>query len=222
MIKKVLLWPNPILRTKSEEVDEIDVTRSLTELITDLIDTMMAYGGAGLSAIQIGTALRVFVMKETDGSPIVCINPQIVGRSKEKDLMAEGCLSIPGFYENVMRHIWVDTVFVNAEGKYVTQRFTGVQAQCFQHESDHLNGRMYPDRMDPGAKDRLRAYLRKNTGLFHSVENFLTLGAMIREAAGRCPSGHQAAILLDPTKPNVMTVYCQCGWREVRQLRQDK
>lgn len=163
MILPIIIWPNSILRKKSEAIDPLLIP-NLRQIAMDMIETMDGASGAGLSAVQIGQQLRIFVMRDSDapGGRRICFNPKIVQRSPEKDLVAEGCLSIPGIYEDVMRHVWVDVVYHDEFGVEMARNtLRGFAAQVFQHELDHLDGKMYPDRMDPGAKDRLRNRIKQ-------------------------------------------------------------
>lgn len=168
MVRTILIWPAKQLREKSEPMPaEALETELLHGLVTDLIDTMENAGGLGLSAVQIGVAKQVFVANLMHGNVRAFVNPIISSRSPEKEMMREGCLSLPGIYENVSRHIWVQVHSWNPEtGQYVDERFQGLAAQIIQHEYDHLQGKLYVDRKDPGSKDRLRAHMRRHMGHF--------------------------------------------------------
>jgi peptide deformylase len=162
MIHQILIWPHATLKCKSVEVEEADIP-TLAPLVKDMIETLDHANGAGLSAVQIGSLVRLFIMRDSDapGGRRVCFNPEIRVRSPGKELVHEGCLSIPGVFENVMRHTWIEAMYFDEFGVRVCRQLHGFPAQVFQHEFDHLQGKMYPDRLDPGAKDRLRARLRK-------------------------------------------------------------
>jgi peptide deformylase len=159
MIKTIVLWPNAILRKKIEPVEGSYFGSSdLRHVIENLLDTVRYHNGAGLAAPQIGADVRAFVIPSLGGG--VFVNPTVVRRSPEKEMMAEGCLSLPGITENVSRHTWIEFRALSVAGRNHEGLLRGFPAQVFQHELDHLNGKMYPDRMDPGAKDRLRQQLR--------------------------------------------------------------
>lgn len=167
MIRPILLWPDPKLREKSVAVSPEELQLPETQrLIDDMISTMEHHRGYGLAAIQIGVPLRIFVAAH--GDPVVFVNPRITERSPGRESMAEGCLSLPGITENVSRHVWVRYSCLSATGaKYDDLLVRGILAQCVQHELEHLDGKMYVDRLPPGTKDRLRAHVRKRTGRIH-------------------------------------------------------
>lgn len=162
MIRPILLWPDPYLKKKSLEVD-LGVDLFYEDVVYDMYDTMHINSGVGLSAVQIGVALRIVTLDAGKG-PEAWINPKIVLRSPEKELMPEGCLSLPGVTENVSRNVWVEVEGLDIGWHPQFTRATGLRAQVFQHELEHLDGRMYVDKMDPGFKDRLRKRLKKMGG----------------------------------------------------------
>lgn len=159
MVRNIIIWPNSKLREKSEPVVVID--QVVHALYQDLKDTVMAYEGLGLSAIQIGAARRVLVSNFGEEGPLIWVNPKIVSHSKEKVFDEEGCLSLPGVYEKVWRYQAVSVEALNEENQPVVRNCSGYFARLFQHEIDHFNGLVYPDRMDPGARDRIRRKLKR-------------------------------------------------------------
>lgn len=163
MIRPIVLWPHPILRKVSEPVtDEEMGTEPVKALVKDLIDTVQAAPGAGLSAVQIGVLKRVLVTN-VDNEVKVYVNPFITKRG-EKEEMREGCLSIPGIFGNVNRSTSISFTAFDEKGQKFASTLQGFVAQAFQHEYDHLNGKLYVDYWDAGAKDRLRAHLKKQRG----------------------------------------------------------
>ena len=153
--QKIITVPNPILRQKSKPVGKID--KKIKQLVKDLVDTAKAAEepkGVGLSAIQIGKPVRVFVIKR--GKKFIpFINPQITWRSKKKlsqaleeeELFLEGCLSVPSFYGFVDRPCAVKLKWQDLKGKIREEKFEGKQSAYVQHELDHLNGILFVDRI---------------------------------------------------------------------------
>jgi peptide deformylase len=151
MIRPILVVGHPTLRTKAKRVSHID--RSIQKLIDDMIETMRAAPGVGLAAPQVGVPLRLAVI-EVDDKITVIINPEIVKTSGEYQL-DEGCLSVPGFWGQVVRHERVSVKALDRHGKEQRIRDAeGLFAQALQHEIDHLDGHLYVDRM--GSDDRLQ------------------------------------------------------------------
>ncbi len=142
----VLKIGNKILTTKAETVDH--VTESDRKLVRDMIETMYAENGVGLAANQVGVLKRVFVANPGDepGHELVFFNPEIVKKEGEiKEF--EGCLSIPEFYEPVKRAKTVWMRAMTLDGRWVEVKGTGLLSRIFQHETDHLNGILFVDRL---------------------------------------------------------------------------
>lgn len=148
MILKVVKYDDPILHTKTPLVQEFN--GQLHRTIEDMFETMYASNGVGLAAVQVGLPIRLFVMDCSGGKDpkqkIAVINPVIVETSGEQ-VGDEGCLSFPGLYERVSRANQVQLEAQDAEGK--TFRMEGVEltARCILHESDHLDGITFLERM---------------------------------------------------------------------------
>lgn len=149
-IQKIIVYPDPILKLKSEPVEEQD--KELDKLIKDMKDTLNSVPGLGLAAIQIGVPRRVFIYDETPGEEkgtkyfSVLINPEIVsmeGKVKEE----EGCLSIPDYRDTVVRAAMVTVKGKREDGKEVEITAEGLLARVFQHEIDHLDGILFIDRL---------------------------------------------------------------------------
>lgn len=145
-IRNVRLWPHPDLRVKAESVEDVK-SDEVKELITDLIDTMQAYGAQGLAATQIGVPLRVIAIKDEEDKVIVLINPKITSRSDEKTLATEGCLSFPGVLEKIKRHNQLTVSALDDLGHTLIHDMHAVQAVAIQHELDHLDGVVMLDHM---------------------------------------------------------------------------
>ena len=140
--------PDPILRRKTKRVTTID--RSVKKLIADMRQTLHAdTGRVGLAAPQVGVSLRVAVicLPEEEAKDIVLVNPEIV-RRKGQRLVSEGCLSIPGYVGELMRAESVTAKGLDAAGKPVRIKAEGLLSQVLEHETDHLNGVLYIDRME--------------------------------------------------------------------------
>lgn len=145
MIRPILVVGNPVLRQKAKRVSQVD--KPIQRLIDDMIETMRAAPGVGLAAPQIGVPLRLAVI-EVDDKITVIINPEIIKMSGEHEL-DEGCLSVPGFWGQLNRAEKVSVKALDRNGKEQRIRDAeGLFAQALQHEIDHLDGKLYIDRMD--------------------------------------------------------------------------
>ena len=141
MIYDLVKWNDPILREEMPEFDFANPGVDITELSTNLIETMYHYNGVGLSANQCGLRHRVFVMRAE--LPFVCFNPRIVFSDEEEIVMEEGCLSFPGIVAEIKRPKHVRVRFATPSGVITTKTFTGLSARCFQHELMHLDGKVF-------------------------------------------------------------------------------
>ena len=130
-----------VLRRKADKVDKVD--KALARLLDDMVETMYAANGIGLAGPQIGVSRRILVVDAGDG-PIQLVNPRIVDQNG-RSLGTEGCLSIPEIYGEVER--WSDIVVkgLDAEGQNVVYEASGLLSVVFQHEIDHLDGRLFTD-----------------------------------------------------------------------------
>lgn len=135
---------DPVLRRKAKRIREI--SKAIHRLIDDMVDTMRAASGVGLAAPQVGQSLRVAVIQIPEEEVIILINPEIVKRGGER-CITEACLSVPGYYGEVTRSIWVKVKALNREGKEIRLKGEGILAQALEHEIDHLNGILYLDRL---------------------------------------------------------------------------
>ena len=143
-VKPIVLLGDPTLRLKGEPVDSFG--RYLHELLDDLTETMRAAPGVGLAAPQLGVALQACVIEVGDAVHEL-VNPRIV-RSDGRDNDLEGCLSIPGYVAYVERHEKVWVVAQNRHGKKIKVSGTGFLARAFQHELDHLQGKLFIDYLE--------------------------------------------------------------------------
>jgi len=175
MILEIVKFGTPILREKGERIEAI--TPAIKRLIADMFETMYAHKGIGLAAQQIGLALQLTVIDvrgvtdrpsslELDGEPadvhafmpLVLINPEVTPIGKPV-AGPEGCLSFPEIFAEITRPEVVDVKAMNAEGKPIQFRCGGLLARAVQHETDHLRGILFIDRMSKEAKEQLRAEL---------------------------------------------------------------
>ena len=157
----ILRFPDQRLHTVAKPVDVFD--DSLRRLVSDMAETMYAAPGIGLAATQVDAHVRVIVIdiSETKDKLQVFVNPELVSASDDRKVCEEGCLAVPGFYENVERP---DRVRVRARDEHGTE-FTldaeGLLAVCIQHEMDHLKGRVFVQYLSRLKQYRIRAKLLK-------------------------------------------------------------
>jgi peptide deformylase len=144
-VQPIRLFGDPVLRTKADEV--VDFDKELRTLIKDLWDTMEDQGGAGLAAPQLGVSLRVFTY-HCDGFAGHLINPTWTAVGDDGQLGPEGCLSIPGMSWDCLRSQHVVARGWNAHGEPIEVEGTDLLARCIQHETDHLDGVLFLDRLD--------------------------------------------------------------------------
>jgi peptide deformylase len=145
-VQPVRIFGDPVLRTPAEAV--VDFDKELRRLVDDLLDTMGEQGGTGLAAPQIGVGLRVFSF-DVDDVLGHLINPVLDFPDEEEQDGPEGCLSIPGVYVDTKRRQHVIAKGFNKHGDPVQIVGTGLMARCAQHETDHLDGVLFVDRLDP-------------------------------------------------------------------------
>jgi peptide deformylase len=145
MLRPIRLFGDPVLRTPAEPVTDFD--KELRNLVRDLTETMLDAPGAGLAAPQIGVSLRVFTY-HVDDEPGHLINP-VLDLSAETETDDEGCLSIPGLAFPTPRAWGAVAKGFNMYGDPVTIEGTDLLARCVQHETDHLDGILFIDRLDP-------------------------------------------------------------------------
>jgi len=167
MIKDLVYYGNSSLRKRCDEVAEI--TNEIKEIAQDLIDTVIDKDGAGLAAPQIGYPVRMFVSRyengaDDEGWPVLCppkiyINPKLSTPSSEVDTHGEGCLSIPGIYEEVIRPLSIEVEAMDLGGNTFTETTTGWRARNIMHENDHINGVLFIDRIDPNRRKKIEKAL---------------------------------------------------------------
>ena len=159
---KILKFPDPRLRTVAEKVTKFD--KSLEKLANDMLHTMYEDNGIGLAASQVDRHIRLIVMdlSEERNDPRVFINPEYKILDNESlASFEEGCLSIPGFIEEIIRPDKIELTWQDLEGKTHTDRPNGLLTICIQHEMDHLEGKLMVDYISPIKRDRIRKKLQK-------------------------------------------------------------
>ncbi len=164
---KIIKYGSPILRKKSVEITEND---NVALIVENLFSTLKKEGGLGLAGPQVGILKQIFVI---DTSPLTeedslitkienaIVNPEIVGLSEEKEYYNEGCLSIPGIYEDVLRPETIDVRYYDINFNLIEERLDGIKARIFQHEYDHLEGILFIDRLSPLKRKLLSGKLNK-------------------------------------------------------------
>lgn len=156
--------PNELLKQKSEKIVKVD--DELKKFIDDMFETMYKDNGIGLAAVQVGKLLRVVVIdirnKDQDkNNPMVFINPEVVWFSNEKELMEEGCLSVPGQSAKVLRSLFVEIKYNDIHMNEKIIKIDGDLAHCLQHEIDHTNGIVYIDYLSKLKRDSIVKKVQK-------------------------------------------------------------
>jgi peptide deformylase len=143
---QVVQAPDPRLRVKTKPVKKI--TPAVLQTIKDMVKLTKSFidpEGVGLASTQVGLSEQYFVLKEKDGTFAAFFNPKILAYSKKTKKFFEGCLSIPNYWGEVERPIAVTVSYLTEKGEVIKKKLTGVDAWIFQHEFDHLQGRLYMD-----------------------------------------------------------------------------
>lgn len=159
-IRQIIYLPDPRLRTPSKPITKFD--DDLQVLIADMFETMYHAKGVGLAAPQIGINLRLSVVDATPdkSQQLVLVNPEII-TSEGKTAYQEGCLSVPGVYDTVTRATTVTIRAQDRHGKTFEMTADGLLGECFQHEIDHLNGKLFVDLLSPIKRNMARKRLEK-------------------------------------------------------------
>ncbi len=163
-ILRILEFPDPRLRKKAVPVADVD--DDLQNLIDDMFETMYAAPGIGLAATQVDVHKRLLIadVSQEKNEPRVLINPEIL----DKDGVAvteEGCLSVPGYFEEVERAEHSRVRYLDRDGKPIETEAEGLLAVCIQHEIDHLNGKLFVDYLSEAKRQRIRKKLEKDRRL---------------------------------------------------------
>ena len=180
---KIIAYPHPTLRYVSKPVRKVDA--SLRKIVREMFDLMYESKGIGLAANQVDLPLRLFLVnlagKKGEGEELVFINP-VLSQPKGTDEGEEGCLSLPGMYGQVVRPKTIRVQAYNLTGQEVNAELSGLLARCVQHEYDHIDGVLFPDRMDPLTRSTYEDQLAEFETDFES-----------RRSTGEIPSDDQLA-----------------------------
>jgi len=154
--RQIRIFGDPVLKTVSDPVKPTDDVHGLVE---DLLDTVVVPGRAGVAAPQIGVNQRAFSYN-VDGNVGYIINPVLVEVTGEPELVDEGCLSIPGFYFERLRYPFARVTGIDLDGNPVELSGEGVMAQALQHETDHLDGKLYIDGLNKAERREAMGKIR--------------------------------------------------------------
>ena len=163
---EILEYPDPRLRTVAVRIDKVD--DALRTLALDMIETMYEAPGIGLAASQINVHRRLVVIdvSEQQDAPLILINPEYVVTGAPMEYQ-EGCLSVPGYYENVTRFDKIQVSALNEQGEALAFEATDLLAICIQHEIDHLDGKLFVDYLTSLKRTRIKKKLEKQHKLDH-------------------------------------------------------
>jgi peptide deformylase len=164
-VRPILKFPDPRLRQKTVAVTA--VTDEIRKLVADMGETMFAANGAGIAAIQVGAPERIYLVdaavaggREED-PPVVFINPELVWLSDEQINADEGCLSFPGIFVPIKRSLRARVRAMDLEGTVFEMEAEGLCARAFQHETDHLNGKLLVDFVGPLKREMIRRKMKR-------------------------------------------------------------
>ena len=159
-ILTVLTWPDSRLRKRAKPVDVVD--EDISTLCDDMLETMYAAPGIGLAAIQVNVQKQIVVIdiSEDKDQPLCLINPKITHQDGE-EVMQEGCLSVPGYYEDISRAKQVTVQALDKHGQSIEIEADELLAVCIQHELDHLEGKLFIDYLSALKRQRIRKKLEK-------------------------------------------------------------
>lgn len=177
MVLKILTFPDPILRKRAAPI--LKVTPELKALAENMVETMYSSRGIGLAAPQVGELVRLLVLdtrpKDDDGNieeeemteleklvpqPLIIFNP-VVTHAEGKTTFEEGCLSVPTYFETVTRPSLIEATGIGIDGKKLEFKVDGLLAICLQHEIDHLEGKLFIDRLSLIKSNRIKAKIKK-------------------------------------------------------------
>ena len=156
---KILIFPDPKLRKVAKKIDKFD--KSLEILSQNMLKTMYESEGIGLAATQVDIHIRLVVMdlSEERNEPRVFVNPEYTILDKSPFTYEEGCLSIPGFNEEISRPSKILLKWQDLQGNLHEEKPDGIFTVCAQHEIDHLDGKLFVDYLSPIKRDRIRKKL---------------------------------------------------------------
>ena len=159
MERPIRIFGDPVLKTRADEIDAID--ENVRALVKDLMDSVALPGRAGVAATQIGVGLRAFSYS-VDGDVGYVLNPVIDAVDGELELVDEGCLSVPGLWFKTPRYPFARVRGTDVDGTVIFVEGTGLMAQALQHETDHLDGMLYLDRLEPETRREAMKQVRES------------------------------------------------------------
>lgn len=160
LVRPLKKYYDPVLTTRTVKFDFFNPPIDPIQLAHILAQSVIHYKGIGIAAPQLGLPYRVFAMK---ANPVfVCFNPLIIDTSDHKEIMEEGCLTLPGMLVNKSRHSVIKVRYTEANGNVVTNKFQGMTARVFQHEMEHLDGKLLISGMSRTALTLLANKAKKN------------------------------------------------------------
>ena len=157
----ILCYPDPRLHTVAKPVAQVDAR--IQSLVADMLQTMYEAQGIGLAATQVDVHERLIVIdvSEDRDSPMVLINPKVLWVSEQTRVNEEGCLSVPGIYDSVVRHDAIRIDALDEKGQRREVQAQGLLAVCIQHEMDHLLGKVFVEYLSPLKRNRIKTKLVK-------------------------------------------------------------
>lgn len=159
---RIVYYPAPVLLSPAARVET--VPENIEEILEGMREVMELERGIGLAAPQVGLGLQIILVGQTDEDgpeERVLLNPEIVSRGTKKEWGEEGCLSFPEIYGEVLRYLEIEVGYTDLDGNPQTMKADGFLARVLQHEIDHLNGRIFTDKMRPEDKRRNRERLEE-------------------------------------------------------------
>jgi peptide deformylase len=164
-VRPIVKYPDPRLRQATVPVTAL--TDEIRKLCADMVDTMFAANGAGIAAIQVGAKERIFIVdagvaggREED-PPLVFVNPELLELSEETITTDEGCLSFPGVFVPIQRSLRAKVRAIDLEGRIFEMEREGLCARAFQHEADHLNGKLLVDFVGPLKREMIKRKMKR-------------------------------------------------------------
>jgi len=150
LIYEIKTYGDSALRSENKNIEKVD--DSIKEILDSMVETMRNINGVGLAAPQVGINLKMFVMEAEEGIIRKIINPEFIQYSEIQIDHEEGCLSVPGIYKKVKRPESLKVRYLNENGESIEEELDESWARVFQHESDHLEGILFVDKIAPVAK----------------------------------------------------------------------
>ncbi|HWG74780.1 MAG TPA: peptide deformylase [Acidimicrobiales bacterium] len=165
---QIRMFGDPVLKQRATEVSDVD--GALVQLASDMVDTLNEARGLGLAAPQVGVGKRLFVyqMREDDSEPRAIVNP-VLSEARGEWEYEEGCLSIPGLYFPIVRPKEIHLTGYDLDGHEVSIEADEILSRCFQHELDHLDGRLLVDMLDKPQRKTAMKELRRRADLAGSA-----------------------------------------------------